>query len=108
MKHVIIIAAIGITLSLILLTSPPYTKPNAEGSSHLGSISWANPDGSRGIITMTTHSLPRDGTQAWTNPDGTHGVVKTALGPSSATNSSWVNPDGYHQLHDQALLATSR
>lgn len=107
MKHVLI-AVVGITLFLIILTSAPYTKPNAEGSSHLGSIYWSNPDGSHGIVTATTSSLLMDGTYAWTNPDGTHGVAKTARGPSLATSSPWANPDGYQVLHKRALLAGRR
>ena len=53
----IIIAVMGLTLFLIIVTSAPSTKP--EESSHLGSIYWANPDGSRGLVTMTARSPSR-------------------------------------------------
>jgi|SoiMetStandDraft_5_1073268.scaffolds.fasta_scaffold1121819_1 hypothetical protein len=97
MKHVFI-AAMAITLFLIVLASPPYTNSNAVGSSDLGSVHWANPDGSGVTVPMITLSRQVDGAYAWTNPDGTHGVAKTALGPSSATSYPWVNPDGTKNL----------
>ena len=107
MKHVLI-AAMAITLFLIVLASPPYKNPHAVGSSDPGSVHWANPDGSRGTVLMITLSRQIDGTYAWTNPDGTHGVAKAARGPSSGMNYPWVNPDGYQELHKQVVLATRR
>ena len=87
----LIIMVIGMSLSLIVLSSPP-TPPDAERSPQAGY--WVNPDGSRGILTDSVKPPVHQRSYSWVNPDGISGTDRTDRGQSPATNHSWVNPDG--------------
>jgi hypothetical protein len=94
------VVAIAISLLLIILTSPPYSRPDATGAEAHNSEYWVNPDGSRGLVAGGDNqsASPRR-TDPWVNPDGARGTDHTASdqhhpGQSSASGYTWVNPDG--------------
>ncbi len=94
MKSLILIV-IGMSLSLIVLTSPPNSAPDAAGSTTQQAGNWVNPDGSRGALTDSVKPLVHQrSSYPWVNPDGIRSTYRTDRGPSPATNYSWVNPDG--------------
>ena len=91
----LIIMVIGMSLSLIVLTSPPNSAPDAAGSISQQAGYWVNPDGSRGILRDSVKpSVHQRSAYTWVNPDGISGTDRTDRGQSPATNYSWVNPDG--------------
>ena len=70
MKGLIIIV-IGMSLSLIVLTSPPNSAPDAAGSISQQAGYWVNPDGSRGILRDSVKpSVHQRSAYSWVNPDG--------------------------------------
>ena len=94
MKGLIIIV-IGMSLLLIVLTSPPSSAPDAAGSIAQQQVYWVNPDGSRGIVRDSLNpSVHQMGADVWVNPDGIRGTDRRDREQSPATNYSWANPDG--------------
>jgi hypothetical protein len=94
MKTLSVIAVVT-ALFLIVLTSPPYSRPDTAGLAKHDGLLWVNPDGSRGLIaTIPGPSSPRRGELAWVNPDGARGTDTSNLHRSTARDYSWVNPDG--------------
>ena len=89
------VIAIAASLFLIVLTSPPYSRPDTASLSKDHRLYWVNPDGARGAVTSTTaqHSPQRHG-HVWVNPEGVHGREDLHPADSSAGAYSWMNPDG--------------
>lgn len=89
------VIAIAASLFLIVLTSPPYSRPDTASLSKDNSLSWVNPDGAHGAVTSTSaqHSSQRRG-YVWVNPEGVHGTEDLRPADSTAGEYSWVNPDG--------------
>jgi hypothetical protein len=89
------VIAIVTTLFLIVLTSPPYSRPDTAGLAKHDGLFWVNPDGSRGLIATIPDPLsPQRRELVWVNPDGARGTHDGNLHRSSARDYSWVNPDG--------------
>lgn len=89
------VVAIAISLLLIILTSPPYSRPDATGSTGPNSGYWVNPDGSRGLLMGgANESASQRRADSWVNPDGAHGTDQSHPGQALVSGYSWVNPDG--------------
>jgi hypothetical protein len=89
------VVAITLSLLVIILTSPPYSRPDATGSAGHNSGYWVNPDGSRGLAAGSDNESASQGrVYSWVNPDGARGTEQNQSGQSLASGSSWVNPDG--------------
>jgi hypothetical protein len=90
---------LGITL-LLGFTSPSYSSPDTNVTEVESAVHWVNPDGSKGIVVMSTAS---NQSLAWANPHGTHGIVERHSGPAPAFEYAWANPDGSRSASTTAL-----
>ncbi|MET0515440.1 MAG: hypothetical protein ABW047_08975 [Nitrospiraceae bacterium] len=91
----LIIMIIAMSLSLMVVTSPPNSAPDAAESNTQQTGYWVNPDGTRGMVENSVKpSVHHKNSYSWRNPDGVLGSDRTDRGESPATNYSWANPDG--------------